>query len=126
MEREDILEKVYRSIDMIVEAGENLEDLMIMVRADVTSKDPRRVKRYYGNFDRVMDRIEAVVDRLVADRVAIRPRTGIARARTNPARALLDAAAEKPVVRARRPVDIAYARAASNSVADIHLALGCP
>ncbi|NQV30821.1 MAG: tRNA nucleotidyltransferase, partial [Candidatus Marinimicrobia bacterium] len=46
---------------LIVEAGENLEDLMILVRADVTSKDSKRVKRYYGNFDRVMDRIEEVV-----------------------------------------------------------------
>ncbi len=48
---------------LIVEAGDNLEDLMILVRADVTSKDPHRVKRYYGNFDRVMDRIEAVVEK---------------------------------------------------------------
>lgn len=48
---------------LIVEAGDHLDDLMIMVRADVTSKDPRRVKRYYGNFDRVMDRIEAVVEK---------------------------------------------------------------
>jgi len=48
---------------LIVEAGENLEDLMILVRADVTSKDPRRVKRYYGNFDKVMDRIEEVVEK---------------------------------------------------------------
>lgn len=48
---------------LIVEAGENLDDLMIMVRADVTSKDPRRVKRYYGNFDRVMDRIQEVVEK---------------------------------------------------------------
>jgi len=48
---------------LIVEAGENLDDLMILVRADVTSKDPRRVKRYYGNFDRVMDRIQEVVDK---------------------------------------------------------------
>ena len=48
---------------LIVEAGENLEDLMILVRADVTSKDPRRVKRYYGNFDRVLDRIQEVVDK---------------------------------------------------------------
>lgn len=46
---------------LIVEAGDYLDDLMIMVRADVTSKDPRRVKRYYGNFDRVMARIEEVV-----------------------------------------------------------------
>ncbi len=48
---------------LIVEAGENLEDLMILVRADVTSKDSRRVKRYYGNFDRVMDRIQEVVEK---------------------------------------------------------------
>lgn len=48
---------------LIVEAGEHLDDLMILVRADVTSKDPRRVKRYYGNFDRVMDRIQEVVDK---------------------------------------------------------------
>ena len=48
---------------LIVEAGELLEDLMILVRADVTSKDHRRVKRYYGNFDRVMDRIEEVVEK---------------------------------------------------------------
>lgn len=48
---------------LIVEAGENLDDLMIMVRADVTSKDSRRVKRYYGNFDRVMDRIQEVVEK---------------------------------------------------------------
>ena len=46
---------------LIVEAGENLEDLMILCRADVTSKDPRRIRRYYGNFDRVMDHIEEVV-----------------------------------------------------------------
>ncbi len=48
---------------LIVEAGENLEDLMILVRADVTSKDSKRIQRYYGNFDRVMDRIEEVVEK---------------------------------------------------------------
>ena len=48
---------------LIVEAGENLDDLMILVRADVTSKDSRRVKRYYGNFDRVMNRIVEVVEK---------------------------------------------------------------
>ncbi|MBT4359974.1 MAG: HD domain-containing protein [Candidatus Marinimicrobia bacterium] len=48
---------------LIVESGENLDDLMILVRADVTSKDSRRVKRYYGNFDRVMNRIVEVVEK---------------------------------------------------------------
>jgi poly(A) polymerase len=46
---------------LIVEAGENLPDLMILCRADVTSKVAWRVKKYYGNFDRVMDRIDEVV-----------------------------------------------------------------
>ncbi|PIZ62954.1 MAG: tRNA nucleotidyltransferase [Candidatus Marinimicrobia bacterium CG_4_10_14_0_2_um_filter_48_9] len=48
---------------LIVEAGENLQDLMILCRADVTSKDPKRVKRYYGNFDKVMDRILEVYEK---------------------------------------------------------------
>lgn len=48
---------------LIVEAGENLQDLMILCRADVTSKDPRRIKKYYGNFDHVMDRIDEVVEK---------------------------------------------------------------
>lgn len=48
---------------LIVEAGDFLEDLMILCRSDVTSKDPRRIKKYYGNFDRVMDHIEEVVEK---------------------------------------------------------------
>ncbi|MCF7801566.1 MAG: CCA tRNA nucleotidyltransferase [Candidatus Marinimicrobia bacterium] len=48
---------------LIVEAGDQLQDLMILCRADVTSKDPRRVKRYYGNFDKVMNRIEEVYEK---------------------------------------------------------------
>ena len=48
---------------LIVEAGENLPDLMILCRADVTSKDAKRVKKYYGNFDHVMDRIDEVVEK---------------------------------------------------------------
>ncbi|MCF7796396.1 MAG: CCA tRNA nucleotidyltransferase [Lentisphaeria bacterium] len=48
---------------LIVEAGDHLQDLMILCRADVTSKDPKRVKRYYGNFDKVMTRIEEVYEK---------------------------------------------------------------
>lgn len=48
---------------LIVEAGDHLQDLMILCRADVTSKDPKRVKRYYGNFDKVMNRIEEVYEK---------------------------------------------------------------
>lgn len=38
---------------LLVEAGEYIGDLMILCRADITSKDPSRVKRYLHNFDKV-------------------------------------------------------------------------
>ena len=38
---------------LLFEAGDDIEALMILCRADITSKDPNRVRRYLGNFDRV-------------------------------------------------------------------------
>jgi len=38
---------------LLFEAGEDLEYLMLLCRADITSKDPNRVRRYLGNFDKV-------------------------------------------------------------------------
>jgi poly(A) polymerase len=38
---------------LLVDAGDDLEHLMMLCRADITSKDPNRVKRYLGNFDKV-------------------------------------------------------------------------
>lgn len=45
---------------LIVEAGEDLDDLFVLCRADITSRDPRRVRRYLGNYDRVIERIREV------------------------------------------------------------------
>ena len=42
---------------LLVDAGEDLEDLMILCRADITSKDPNRVRRYLKNFDRVEEQL---------------------------------------------------------------------
>jgi len=38
---------------LMAEAGEHVDDLMILCRADITTKDPKRVKKYMGNFERV-------------------------------------------------------------------------
>jgi putative nucleotidyltransferase with HDIG domain len=38
---------------VMAEAGEHIDDLMILCRADITTKDPKRVKKYMGNFERV-------------------------------------------------------------------------
>lgn len=48
---------------LIFEAGDDIEDLMILCRADITSKDPDKVKKYLGNFTRVEKRIAEVEER---------------------------------------------------------------
>ena len=48
---------------LIFEAGDDIENLMTLCRADITSKDPDKVKKYLGNFDRVEKRIAQVEER---------------------------------------------------------------
>ncbi|WP_436516265.1 CCA tRNA nucleotidyltransferase [Ekhidna sp. To15] len=48
---------------MIFEAGEDVRDLMTLCKADVTSKNPERVKKYRGNFKKVEQRIKEVEQR---------------------------------------------------------------
>ncbi len=45
---------------LIYEAGNDLEDLMLLCRADITSKNDEKVKRYLQNFDKVEERIQLV------------------------------------------------------------------
>ncbi|MEO5929246.1 MAG: HD domain-containing protein, partial [Candidatus Kapaibacterium sp.] len=48
---------------LVVDAGEDLNDLFTLCRADITSRDARRVRRYLENYDRVIDRIREVEEK---------------------------------------------------------------
>ncbi|HRQ53759.1 MAG TPA: CCA tRNA nucleotidyltransferase [Ignavibacteriaceae bacterium] len=47
----------------VVQAGEDLEDLIILCRADITSKNPIKVEKYLGNYERVMQKVRDVKER---------------------------------------------------------------
>ena len=47
---------------MIVDAGEEIDDLMKLCRADITTKNPKNITKYLGNFDRVEKRMNEVIE----------------------------------------------------------------
>ncbi len=48
---------------VMVAAGENLDDLLTLCRADITTKNPNKVKRYLKNFDIVESKMADVNER---------------------------------------------------------------
>ena len=48
---------------LIVDAGEDLDSLMTLCRADITTRNPNKMKRILKNFDLVERKIEEVMER---------------------------------------------------------------
>lgn len=59
--KEDVTDSAIRRF--VVNAGEDLEDLIILCRADITSKNPVKVEKYLGNYERVMQKVRDVKER---------------------------------------------------------------
>jgi len=61
LSEEDVTDSAMRRL--LFQAGEHLEDLLMLCRADITSGNPQRVKQHLANFDFVVQRLNEVEDK---------------------------------------------------------------
>ncbi len=61
LSKEQITDAAMRRL--LVEAGEDIEALMKLCRADITSKNPDKVKRFLHNFDLVEQKLKDLEER---------------------------------------------------------------
>ncbi len=111
---------------LVVDAGDDLDDLFKLCRADITSRDQRRARRYLENYDRVIDRIREVEekDRLRAFQSPVRGEEIMEICGLAPSRAVgvLKGAIEDAILDGRIPNDYEAARTYLLAVKDELLA----